>query len=121
MEINGVSLELNVLDADVLESYEKALATMQEQSQQDFSAPSYSESIRMQCRIVHQFFDDVFGEGTSENVFQGKSDLRACLRAASAVVEEANRQFSELNSFGAKYSPNRAQRSAASKVVKWIC
>ena len=110
MEINGVSLELNVLDADELERYEKALATMQEQSQEDFSAPSYSESIRMQCRIVHQFFDSVFGEGTSGSVFQGKSDLRACLQAASTVVEEANHQFSEIGEFAKQYSPNRAQR-----------
>lgn len=113
MEINGVSLELNVLDADELELYEKALATMQEQSQNDFSASSYSESIRMQCRIVHQFFDDVFGEGTSEAIFQGKSDLRACLQAASTVVEEANRQFSEIGELAKQYSPNRAQRRAA--------
>ena len=118
MEINGVSLELNVLDADELERYEKALATMQEQSQEDFSKLSHPESIRAQCRIIHHFFDQIFGEGTSQSIFQGKSDLRACMQAASAVVEETNRQFSEIGELTKQYSPNRAQRRAASKAVK---
>ena len=113
MEINGVSLEFNVLDADVMECYEKALAAMQQESGKGFSAPSYSDSIRMQCRIVHQFFDSVFGDGTSQSVFKGKFDLRDCLQAAGMVVEEANRQFSEINSMAAKYSSERAQRKSA--------
>lgn len=113
MEINGVLLEFNALDADVLERYENALATMQEESKKDFSGSKNSEILREQCCIIHRFFDGVFGDGTSQSVFLGKYDLKVCMQAAGALIEEANRQFSEINSFAAKYSPNRAQRRAA--------
>ena len=37
---------------------------------------SYSEVIREECNIIERFFDNVFGKGISEKIFNNKKNLK---------------------------------------------
>lgn len=88
MEINGVSLDLDIFDADVMAAYEQELATVAAQGEalQKQADVSAADSIRAQCRIIAAFFDNLFGAGTARRLLGEKQHLLASLDAFEAVV-----------------------------------
>ena len=72
IEINGVELELNLLDADVVEEYERLTKKIvaRIQNKKAYEGKSNAEAMRYQCRCVDEFFDGLFGPGTSEELLQ---------------------------------------------------
>lgn len=114
MIVNGVELDdLDIYDVDVAEKYENGLKKIKEMSN-DVVGKSLSESIRIQCEHIFEFFNIMFGEGTDEKVFGNKVNLVTCLKAfeelISQVNEQKNEQMKELEKISNKYSPNRAAR-----------
>ncbi|MEG1870779.1 MAG: DUF6673 family protein [Peptostreptococcaceae bacterium] len=109
MIINGIELELDIFDADVAEVYEEALEKVRIDAKVDTGA-KMSVVIKTQCNAVFDFFDEVFGEGTSEDIFGGKTNLMTCLKAFEEVVDNVANQTKEAEQLSSKYSPNRAQR-----------
>lgn len=117
MEINGVSLEFNPLNADTMERYESAVPLLDEGEKRSDEAESTSEKMRIQCQYVEEFVDTIFGEGTSEQIFP-EPDLLAHLEVLSKIVEEVNNNTSKVKELAQKYSPNRAQRRAVARATK---
>ena len=117
MNILGVELELNLFDADVLEVYEKenqrVVERIQDNSQYD--GKTTAESIRYQCGVVNDFFDALFGEGTAEKIFKGKSDIKEHMEAFGIVSKASENSNAEFNGVLAKYTPNRAERRQAER------
>lgn len=110
MIINGVELEdIDVLDADVAEKYEKALEKVEHISKK-VEGMKVSESIRTQCNAIFDVFNALFGEGTDKKVFGDKVNLLTCLKAFEELVLQANEQNKEVEELTNKYSPNRAAR-----------
>lgn len=110
MKINNVELEdIDILDADVAETYENALEKVITETNQTEEL-SISASIRKQCNAVFNCFNTIFGEGTDKKVFGNKVNLMTCLKSFEELVEHANKQKEELEKLTEKYSPNRAQR-----------
>ncbi len=109
LTINNIELEVDFLDADVMQRYETALDEVKKNSVNQEQKKG-SQIIREQCQSVHQFFDTVFGEGTSEDVFEGRVNLLECLEAFEKVISYANEQMTEVGKIVNKYTPNRAQR-----------
>lgn len=109
LNINGIELEVDFLDVEVMERYEQALEEIQNH-ERDIKGKKMSEVIRQQCQSVFDFFDNVFGEGTAEDVFSTGMNFLECFKALEAVIQYANGQLEEANKLGNKYSPNRAQR-----------
>ena len=110
MKINGVELEVNFLDADFMEKLEnccKKVNDQAEKSKKELKDLTYSQQIKAECKIIKDFFDDLFGEGTSEKIFQGKNDLMLCLSAFQDLIEAKAKMQQEMNSLFAKYSPDR--------------
>lgn len=110
MKINGVDLEVNFLDADFMEKIEnccKKVSEQAEKSKTELKDLTFAQQIKAECKIIKDFFDDLFGEGTSEKIFQGKNDLMLCLSAFQELVEEKVKMQQEMNSLFAKYSPDR--------------
>ncbi len=115
--INNVNLELDLLDADVMEKYQatltgtvdKANALAELTNSKEITS---GESMRRQCRLVDDFVDELFGEGTSAKVFPRKNHLGDHLKAWSLICQQAEvvRQETE-GIIGSKYSPNRLNRS----------
>lgn len=90
MEINGIELELDIFDADVMAAYEQELATVAAQGEalQKQAGLSAAASIRAQCRLIADFFDHLFGEGTAQRLFGEKQHLLHSLDAFEALLAD---------------------------------
>ena len=120
-EINGLSLELDLQDADVNERCEQAFEAMEKHEKELPKDGKNSERIRSYCQLFKDLFDDIFGRGTSEQLFEGQPtnvdvyegiyfkflDFVSVQRVG--IAKEKSERLS-------KYKPvNRQQRRAAAK------
>lgn len=110
ININGIDLEFNLFDCETAERYESALKELQSDSA---LTTGLADTIKHQCGIVHDFFDQVFGAGTAGRVFGDRLDVMACTQALGKVIDDAERQTGEYNDLLSRYVPNRAARHAA--------
>lgn len=114
MKINGVEIEnIDFTDADLVERFDTGCKDVGEKvkklkEKQEELNPA--EGIRQECKIVKDFFDYVFGEGTSEKIFEGKDSLLLCTNAYEDIVNIRNKQYKEYYDKINKYSPERVQR-----------
>ena len=60
--------------------------------------------------MVFCFFDEVFGQGTSKNIFGNRTNLRECIKAVETLIDHVNKDAEEANKMINKYSPNRVAR-----------
>ena len=72
MNIFGVELEYDFFDADQLEVYERENAKVAEDIKEptQYEGKSTADALRIQCQIVDNFFDAVFGSGTAQKIFK---------------------------------------------------
>lgn len=120
MIINNVELpDIDVSDALVMESYEAAHDKVAEKMNNlDVNGKRRSELIRIQCEVVFEFFEDVFGEGAAKKVFGNSVNLTTCLNAYEAVVIEVNNlEKNVAGQYKAKFG-NRQQRRNQNKGKK---
>ena len=110
LKINDVELELDLMDADMAEKYEKAYRKMQRDVANIPKNLSLADNIRKQCNLVFYFFDEVFGQGTSKKIFGNKTNLRECIKAVETLIDHVNKDVEEANKIINKYSPNRVAR-----------
>ncbi|NFH70767.1 AP endonuclease [Clostridium botulinum] len=98
MKINNVEIEdLDLMDADVSEKFEKATNDLQAKEKvQNFQGKGLSEIIRTQCTLIFDFFNDVWGEGTDKKVFGNKVNYRTCEKAFKDVIDYAMKQKNEI-------------------------
>lgn len=117
MNILGVELELDLFDADVIEVYEKENKRVVERIQNNgqYEGKTTAEAIRYQCGVVNDFFDSLFGDGTAEKIFKGKSNIKDHMEAFGIVAKAAEDSNVEFNGVLDKYTPNRAERRQAEK------
>lgn len=120
-EVNGLSLELDLDDADVMERYEKAFDAMSEEEKALPKDGKGSEQIRAYCQMFRTLYDNIFGKGTAEKIFKGVptsasayddiyfSFLDAVKKIKTATIQSRAERL-------AKYRPaNRQQKRAAAK------
>lgn len=111
MNIRGIEVEFDFFDADDIEKFEKESEKVVKKSEESKSIQiSMSEAIRKECDIVEEFFDNVFGSGTSQKIFKGKKNLNEHIKAFEDVVNEKIKQQSDLQATFNRYMPNREQR-----------
>ncbi len=119
-EINGVSLPLDLDDADAMERVEDAFDAMEQEEKQIPKDGKLSARIRAYCNLFRNLFDRIFGEGTSEQIFKDKPmkteiydeayvSFLECIRTQKEKAAQERRD--RLN----RYRPNRRQRRAAQK------
>lgn len=98
VSILGVDLELDIYDVDVYERYEHEVREVDRKVNRDEpKGLSTVEKMRYQCHTVKEFFDAVFGEGTSESLFHGKDNIKDCNDAYLAVIEASGGAIAEFN------------------------
>lgn len=118
-KIYDAEVELDFLDADEMERVEAALNRVTERSKAlTVDGLTQSQAIRNQCKVIFDFFDDVFGEGTHKRIFGTKCNLIQALNAFEAfnVAKEASAK--EVRAVSDKYNANRAQRRANQVIQK---
>ena len=111
MTINGVKFDIDFTDADTLDLIDnesKKVYGKAEKLREENLSPA--EGIRQECKIVKDFFDNVFGEGTSEEIFKGKDSLTQCLNAYEDLMNAYQEQYKSYYDRINQYSPDRLQR-----------
>lgn len=111
ISINGIDLELNLLDADVIDKYTELNREITEKIQEptQYAGISTADALRKQCRYVEEFFDNLFGAGTAEKVFGGGNDLAVRMDAFGQVSQASKLARKELSSITDKYGVGRIQ------------
>ena len=111
MKINGVELDIDFTDADILERIETGSKEVYNKAEElKTSTVSPAEGIRQECKILKDFLDYVIGEGTSEKLFGDKNSLQQCLNAYEDIVKARDEQINEFEARVSKYSPGRLKR-----------
>lgn len=118
-KIYDAEVELDFLDADEMERVEAALNRVTERSKAlKVDGLTQSQAIRNQCKVIFDFFDDVFGEGTHKRIFGAKCNLIQALNAFEAFNVAKEASVKEVRAVSDKYNANRAQRRANQVVQK---
>ena len=112
MIINGVELEIDFTDADILEKIENGSKEVFNKAEELKGNKDLSpaEGIRQECKILKDFLDYVLGDGTSEKLFKGKDSLNQCLQAYEDIIKARTIQLNEFQARVSKYSPDRLKR-----------
>ena len=113
MIINGVELNVDFTDAELIEKIDvgsKKVYELADQLEKDKENMTPAEGIRQECKIVKDFLDYVLGEGTSEKLFGEQNSLMKCLKAFEDIIEERNKQLENFKTIVNKYSPDRLER-----------
>ena len=116
---NNVELEVDMEDVEFLERYEAAFEKMGETEKTLQKTGNHSEIVKGYCRMFYELFDDLFGDGTGEQLFCGKMNSRICEECYDSFLTEcqkgilaaAERRNNRMN----KFRPNRQQRRKAGK------
>lgn len=110
--INGVELELDLMDADVMEKYETLNKEIVEKVKEptQYQGLSNAEGMRLQCRHVDNFFDKLFGDGTAQKIFGGGNNLGVRLDAFAQVSQMSGDIDKRVNELTSKYGISRIDR-----------
>ena len=104
-EINGVQLDIDMCDVAFIERYEKAFERMEENEAKVPKTGTTTDRVKAFVSIFYELFDDIFGEGTGNAIFDGKCNIRMCLDAYDDFLEICKSQIDETNkSIAKKYS-----------------
>ena len=124
MKILDKEIEFDFFDAEQMERYEKESEIAQKElNSLDINKMKQSELINKTCETIEKCFDNVFGEGTSKKIFEGKKNFRLCVKAFKDLVKAKKEQVNEIDNdikdfqkelqeINAEYKPNRATRRA---------
>lgn len=114
MKINGIEFEFDAYD---LEDAEKAQKEMNKVVAALKNPPrnfNRIEGIKYTVKIVGDCLDNIFGKGSAEKVFKGKTNMKLALKAFEEItigMQEQDSEFKkEIEATREKYSPNRAER-----------
>ena len=111
MKIRNIDVDLDFLDADDVERFEKEAKRVKEECEvKNKEEMSYSEVIREECNIIDRFFNNVFGEGMAEKLFKGKKNLNEHIKAFEDIINTKIEQQKGLQNTLNRYQPNREQR-----------
>lgn len=96
-KFNNVELEIDMADVEFQEKYEKAFDKMSAAEKNLKKTGKLSELSRGYCDMFYNLFDDLFGPGTSEKMFQKRYNVRDCDKAYDSFMKECKRQVTEIN------------------------
>jgi len=88
---NDVELEIDLEDLDFQERYEEAFTNMAAAEESLKKVGKISEITKGYCEMFERLFDDIFGAGTSEKLFNGKKNTRVtdeCYDSFMAVCKK---------------------------------
>ena len=109
--INGVDLELDLMDADVVEKFEDLNKEIKKKIQdpQAYDGLSTADGMRYQCRCVDEYFDALFGIGTAEKVFHKNNNLGIRMEGFAQVTALSGEAKTFMDDLATKYGAGRVQ------------
>jgi len=123
IEINGVELELDLMDVDVLEKYEIETRKIGEEFESfEKGGLTTASDLRQRIARVDEYIDTLFGVGTSDRIFPDKRHYNDRMIAFGKINTVAFETRREVDAIGREYDPknyanraNRAQRRNGNK------
>lgn len=110
-EYNGHEFPFSLADADDYERYVNAVDNLGKKEKELQNADIDTSFIRKYCNMFYQFFDDLFGNGAGEKIFDGRHDAEECERVYyDEFIVFANNQVNEITQNRLGRGKNRAQR-----------
>ncbi|MGL5330438.1 MAG: DUF6673 family protein [Peptostreptococcaceae bacterium] len=97
MVLNGVELEFDFYDADQMEILENALEEFGKKMESADRGVKQSVMIRNMCQATIDLLDEVFGEGTSNDVFGEETNFKKSMQVFKELTNERLRQIEEVN------------------------
>lgn len=111
MIIRGIEVDFNFLDADDVERFEQEVEKVKQECEiKGRQQMTYSQTIREECKVIDDFFDNVFGKEIAFKMFKGKNNLEEHIKAFEDIIKEKIEQQKGLQSTFDRYQPNREQR-----------
>ena len=117
MKLKNIEVDFSFTDAGCIERLENATKNVKEKAAvKEKENLSLSESIREECKIIDEFIDETFGEGTAEKIFNGKRDLQEHMALFTDIMNakiETTKTIQNLYDtleYKAKYMPSRETR-----------
>lgn len=117
MRLKDIEVNFSFTDADDIEKLEKGMEFVKNKTVEYKSKEiNLSETIRSGCKVLEEFFDNVFGEGISEKLFEGRMDLKEHTELFMEIANEKIRQTQGMQElynnlqYKNKYMPNREYR-----------
>ncbi|EOU1110480.1 DUF6673 family protein [Clostridium perfringens] len=114
MKINGVEFKFDAYDLEDVEKAQKEMNKVVAALKNPPRNFNRIEGIKYTVKIVSDCLDNIFGKGSAEKVFKGKTNMKLALRAFEEItigMQEQDSEFKkEIEVTREKYSPNRAER-----------
>lgn len=111
--------EVDFTDADFLEKLDNAKNALDKELKSVPAVGKMSDVVRAQCKCFHTFFDVLFYDGASTEIFGGKHSLDLCIQAAESMsaLEKAEKQRFDLSyeKYQVHSHGNRQQRRSYQK------
>lgn len=106
IEVNGVNLQADFMDAEFMDKLEPALAEVQKKLNHGRTQnyESVGAAYRELNGYIEHFFDDVFGSGTSDHIFKGSQNIKDHIDGLSQVNDLFRQSKKEFNDFTNKYT-----------------
>lgn len=114
LEINGMSFEFDMTDADTYGKYMELAGKVDEITGKTLPEGStteeYTALIREKCQAVREFADAVLGEGAGENLCP-RDSWKKCRDVLDTIIDDVYRQTKENK----EYENARAELAEARK------
>lgn len=109
-EYNGKRYPFDMTDVDTVERYENAAQKLSDESKRAPKDGRKSEMLRFLLNAYNTFFDELFGPGTSNELFGESKSVGMREDAYTTMLDFIVQQNAARQAIHSKYSPNRAQR-----------
>lgn len=87
-----VELEVDMFDVGFQEKYENAFKKMDITEKELQMTGTLTDFSKNYCRMLFRLFDDIFGEGTSDKLFQGKMNIREVDECYDSFIEHCKKE-----------------------------
>lgn len=94
---NDLELEVDMEDVDFQERYEKAFKRMEASEKEMQSVGTLSEITKKYCDLFWNLFDDIFGDGTANKLFEGKKHAGLCEEVYESFIDYCKNQVKDIN------------------------
>lgn len=110
IEINGVTLQADFMDADFMERFEPAVYELRDQinaskTMQGSTAAKY----KAMNQTIEDAFNKIFGDGTADSIFQGSKNVMVHLEAVAKIEEAQRIEKKQFNDLSNKYTQRQKQ------------
>lgn len=111
--------EVDFTDADFLDAIYDAKKSLNEDEKQVPKVGKSSDIIRAQCKCFFNFFDNIFGDGASDKMFEGRNSVNLCIEAIDSLLalenDESKRFDDKFEKYNVQSHGNRQQRRQYNK------